>query len=148
MKASQGEDKTYRYLVCRIEYPMLDFDKCPLELSVLAGERNKSSCIDCENVEDCSLLRARYERKKRAIQLSRYAQDEEKAKVRESKDLTDEQLLNMIEKYLHECMDGERISATKLRAKFHLKLGIKIGHNKAYSLKTLIEMKENGKASQ
>jgi ABC-type dipeptide/oligopeptide/nickel transport system ATPase component len=141
MRASQGEDKLYRYTICRLDYPILDADKCKRERHAKPEDKNQSSCLDCKDLDNCETLRAAYERKKQAIQLARYEQDEEKAKTREAREFTDDQMLSMIEPYLKDCMDGERVIATKLRSIFYSKLGIKIGHNKAYALKSLLELK-------
>jgi ABC-type dipeptide/oligopeptide/nickel transport system ATPase component len=146
IRASQGEDKIYRYLMCRLDYPVLDASKCQRELEAKQEDKNKSSCIDCKDIDSCTLLRAQYERKKMAVQLARYEQDEEQARTKEAKEFTDDQMLSMIEPYLEEAKDGERVIATKLRSLFYTKLGIKIGHNKAYALKSLIELK-NTKAN-
>lgn len=136
MRASQGQSKIYRYLMCRIQYPMLDFDKC-----------KKDSCLDCKKKDNCELLRAHYERKKRAIQLARYEQDEEKAKIKESHDLTLEQLCAMIKPYASIYCEDDKVNARKLRFTFHQKLGIRIGHNKSYELKTMIEMRNKDTVS-
>lgn len=128
MKASQGEDKIYRYLMCKLEYPMVDFDKC-----------NEDTCLDCKLMDNCDYLRAQYERKKRAIQLVRYEQDEEQARERESKEFTDDQLISMIHPYESRYLKEEKVSQRDLRVAFKEKLGIKISLNKAYLLKSLIE---------
>lgn len=141
VRASQGQDKIYRYLVCRIEYPILDFDKCQKEIES-EKNKNKSSCLDCKLLETCDLLRAKYERRKRTIQEVRYKQDEEMAKAKDAKEFTYEQLYTLIKPYLEECKDNDRVHANKLRMLLLTKLGIKVGHNKAYSLKTFIEFKE------
>ena len=141
MRASQGEDKLYRYTMCRLDYPILDGDECAREREADVEHKNQSSCLDCKDIDSCRLLRGQYERKKMAIQLARYEQDREQAKTKEAKEFTDEQMVAMIEPYLNECTDGEKIIATKLRSLFYVKLGIKIGHNKSYALKSLIELK-------
>ncbi|MFX0142205.1 MAG: hypothetical protein ACFFDN_51680 [Candidatus Hodarchaeota archaeon] len=139
IRASQGQDKIYRYLICRLEYPILDFEKCKKEEK--AKKKNKSSCLECRLLNTCNLLRAQYERKKESIQLSRYKQDEERAKQREAKEFTNDQLIAMIRPYLPDCIDNNKVIATKLRSMFYVKLGIKIGNNKAYALKSLIELR-------
>jgi hypothetical protein len=140
MRASQGEDKLYRYTICRLDYPILDATECKRELEAKTEDKNQSSCLDCKDLDNCDLLRAKYERKKMAIQLSRYEQDEETAKARESKEFTLEQLCSMIKPYEAIYFDGDKIDARKLRYVFHEKLGIKIGHNKAYEIKTKLEL--------
>jgi ABC-type dipeptide/oligopeptide/nickel transport system ATPase component len=143
MRASQGEDKTYRYLVCRINYPILDFDECPVEREAEQEEKNKSSCLDCDRLKDCTLLRAQYERKKAAIQRSRYAHDEEEAKTHETKELTLDELCSMIKPYSDIFSDGVKIDTRKLRFAFHEKLGMKIGYNKSYEIKTMLELRKD-----
>jgi hypothetical protein len=56
-------------------------------------------------------------------------------------EFTNEQLLAMIQPYLSEAQKEDRVIASKLRSLFYTKLGIKIGNNKAYALKSLIELK-------
>jgi len=131
IRASQGEDKIYRYLVCRISYPVIDFDKCQID-----------SCLDCKKLEDCDLLRSRYERKKMAIQMARYKQDEESSKTRESKELTTEQLCTMIKPYLDICREEGIIKARLLKYYYREKLGIRVGHNKSQDIKTALELEE------
>lgn len=142
MRASQGEDKIYRYMMCRLDYPILDFNKCPIERAADPEHKNKSSCLDCKAIESCDLLRAQYERKKKTIQLARYEQDEEQAKAKEAKEFTLEQLCSMIKPYENIYAPNKEIDARKLRYAFHNKLGIKIGHNKSYEIKTKLELDE------
>jgi len=139
IRASQGQDKIYRYLMCRLDYPILDSDRCTIERE----QRQDSSCLDCKHLDTCPTLRARYERKKASIQYQRYEQDMEQAKTKESKEFTYGQLYAMIQPYLSGCKNDDNIiNASKLRMLFLTKVGIKIGHNKAYSLKAFIEMQE------
>lgn len=121
-RASQGEDKTYRYLICKLKYPILDSKNCLREKEArelyiktdgFEDNRNKSSCLDCKDFNNCPLLRAQYERKKRTTQFARYEQDEEKAKMKESKELTDDQLLLKIKEYLDECKEDNIIKARR-----------------------------------
>ncbi len=128
MRASQGEDKIYRYLVCRLDYPIISYDRC-----------NKETCLDCKLMETCDILRAQYERKKRDTQLARYEQDEEKAKERESKDITEDQLIEMVKPYSQDYLEDEIVNQRTLRTIFKEKLGIKVSMNKAYHLKSTIE---------
>jgi len=140
IRASQGQDKIYRYLICRFEYPILDFDspQCKVDKAL----RNDSSCLDCEHLPTCQTLRARYERKKASIQLARYKQDAEQSKRKEATEFTLDQLCSMIKPYESVYFDGEMVDARKLRYCFYRELGIKIGHNKSYEIKTIIEMQK------
>ena len=154
VRASQGEDKIYRYLMVTIQYPILDFNKCPLEIKARKeylekmrlpkeerkDNRNQSSCLDCKLRKNCNLLRAQYERKKEAIQLARYEQDEAQAKAREAKEFTLDQLCSMIKPYESIYLLDDKVDARKLRYAFRDKLGIRIGHNKSYEIKTKIEL--------
>jgi len=128
MKASQGENKTYRYHLCDLAYPILDFDQC-----------DKSTCLDCSQLPNCELLRAQYERKKDAIQRMRYKQDEERAKEKESKELTDDQLIDMVRAYEDQYIEAGVVNQRMLRVLFKEKLGIRVSNNKAYMLKGIIE---------
>ncbi len=129
LQASQYEDRCYRHFFCTLEYPNLDYNKC-----------SRDTCLDCPEITNCKTIRAQYERKKRAIQLARYEQDEEQARAKEAKDFTLEQLCSMIKPYESTYFDGAKVDARKLRYVFREKLGIKIGHNKSYEIKTRLEM--------
>jgi len=128
MKASQGQDKIYRYHLCNLEYPILDFEEC-----------NADTCLDCDKLINCNLLRAKYERKKEAIQRMRYSQDAERAKEKESKELTHDQLITMIKPFESHYLEDGIVNQRMLRVLFKEKLGIKVSNNKAYMLKAIIE---------
>ena len=138
VRASQGENKTYRYFMCFLDYPILDFENC-----------DRDTCLDCTKLEalkkgekeSCTLLRALYEVKKDKIQSMRYEMDEAKARILESKDLTIEQLCILAKPYEKDYTDDDKINVNKLQYIFN-KLGIKIGHNKAYTLKTYMDMEK------
>ena len=80
--------------------------------------------------------------KKKAIQYTRYKQDEEQAKFKETKDLTLDQLCSMIKPYEKVYKIDGKIDARRIRYAFREKLGIKIGYNKSYEIKTTLEMRE------
>jgi len=140
IRASQGKDKIYRYLMCNLQYSILDFDKCPIELNAKPEDKNKSTCLDCKHLKTCNLLRAKYERKKDSVQMMRYEQDFEQAKTKETKEFTLKQLCSMIKPYEHIYIKGDKVDARKLRYTFRSEFGIKIGHNKSYEVKTTLEM--------
>lgn len=126
---SQFQDKTYWNYLCDLNYPMLDADKCP-----------RDSCLGCNDLETCPLLRGQYERKKASIQETRYAQAIEEESMRESRAMTidevkDEALL-YIDKFFNE--DKHDIDAELMRIVLKDKCGIIIGKNKALHLKKLI----------
>ena len=66
--------------------------------------------------------------------------DEEQAKLRETKELID-QLCSMIKLYEDTYTVDGKIDARKLRFLFMDKLGIQIGYNKSYEIKTTLEMR-------
>jgi len=134
LKASQAEDKTYRYHLCNLEYPLLESEQCDID-----------TCLDCDKLTNCMLLRASYEKKKSAIQLMRYAQDAEKAKQKESKEFTDDQLIDMIQPYEANYLEGDVVNQRMLRVTFREKLHINISNNKAYLLKAIIETRIQNK---
>jgi len=148
IRASQGKDKIYRYLICRLRYPIVDFNRCRLEQEADKAHKNESSCLDCDHLDTCKTLRAKYERKKASIQFTRYEQDREIAKQKESKEFTLDQLCAMVKPYEDVYYDGEKVDARKLRYCFYKELGIKIGHNKSYELKTIIEMLKDKEETQ
>jgi ABC-type dipeptide/oligopeptide/nickel transport system ATPase component len=132
LNASQSQDKTYRYHLCNLEYPILDSNKC-----------NIDTCLDCNKLHSCNFLRAQYERKKEAIQRMRYAQDAEKAKEKESKELTLDQLIDMIKPYESQYLEDGTVNQRMLRILFKEKLGIKVSNNRAYLMKGTIEARIN-----
>jgi len=72
---------------------------------------------------------------------------EETTKTIKKEEPSLETLCSMIEPYLSQCSDGHTIIAAKLRTLFYEKLGVKIGHNKSYELKSLIEFRKTKEKS-
>jgi len=126
--ASQREPKVYYYHVCTLKYPLLS--KCP-----------RDSCIGCQKLKDCNEFRAQYERKKLTIQDRRYEEGAREAAVLESKEVSDELLEAIIINELKDDILNEkgRIEPVFMRSALFRKKGIKIGWNRAYSLKKLLE---------
>jgi len=129
-QASQFQDKVYRKFVCRIKYGLMDNDKC-----------NRDTCLDCKKIDDCMLLRARYEKKKQSIKMDRYQDDLEAATTRESERMTLEQLAEVVMPFFKDYTIDMKINVTKMKILLRERKGIRIGKNKSYDLRTLLEMK-------
>ena len=126
--ASQWEEKTYHVYICSLKYPMIDNCK-------------KDSCIGCQKLSRCKEFRAIYERKKATIQEERYEQAEQEAAKIESAELTDSQLEKMIYQELKDKVLDENgeIDARLLRVVLLREKRVKIGYNRAYTIKKLLE---------
>lgn len=125
--ASQWEEKTYHPFICQLRYPLLG--KCP-----------KDSCLGCRQLKTCPEFRAQYERKKAAIQDIRYEQAEGDASHFESQSYTDAQLAKMIYEYKSELVnDKGKLDQRLLRIVFQRKLNIAVGHNKAYTIVSMLK---------
>lgn len=126
---SQHTEKIYRYHLCRLEYNMLDSDRC-----------KRDSCLDCPKLlKGCNIFRAQYERKKAEIQDVRYVQAYDKASIKESTLLTDEQLKNMVYPLREEYTNSEgKIDVDLMRIVLQRKKGVRMGHNKAYRVAKLL----------
>jgi len=128
LQASQFEEKTYHHFVCGLRYPMI-------------GKCKKDSCLGCRKLKRCKEFRAQYERKKAEIQNRRYEQAEMEASFMETRDMTDKQLAVMIYALKDRILnDKGEISAKKIRVVFLHKLDVKIGHNRAYTIKELLKL--------
>jgi hypothetical protein len=128
VKPSQRSEKVYWYQMGEIYYRMFDQDRC-----------SRDSCLGCKKVDSCMIFRAQYERKKRSIQIERYDQGKEQALKKESQDLTEQQLENMLMPVVKQLM-GERgmLSVPRMRV-FFREQGVHISHWKAYQIKGNIE---------
>lgn len=124
---SQKEDKTYYNFICNLRYGIMDKDKC-----------NKPSCTFCENLDDCQIFRAQYERKKKITQFKKYEQNKQEAILKESKELTLDQLFEIAYPLKDDFTKEQHIDVRKLRLSLREK-GIHVGHNRAYDIKTLLE---------
>ena len=126
---SQHVEKEYRYTFCHLEYDLFDNDKC-----------SKKSCLGCSDIDNCSLFRAQYERKKALVQEERYESALDTAIKTESLELTDTQIENMLYSTKEKIVNSNgKIDVNRLRIVAYEDFGVKIGHNKAYSIKTRLE---------
>jgi len=127
--AGQFEEKTWRQHICRLEYPIMDDDKC-----------DRDSCLDCGKIESCELFRARYERKKASIQESRYEQAFDLAESKEGSMLTDAQLeLILLDLTEHFIKPNGKIDVQGMRVALQDIRGIRVSQARAYKLKKQFE---------
>lgn len=110
LSPSQINDKVYREFMCELFYHQFDHHLC-----------SKDSCLGCKLLDSCPIFRAQYERKKRSIQFERYDQAKEDAIAKESSELTEKQIENMIMPHVKELISDRTgwLSVGKMRA--HLK---------------------------
>jgi hypothetical protein len=135
---SQHSDKVYRITFCHLDYKMLDWDLC-----------SRDSCLDCDKLtpeketDVCQIFRARYERKKANIQDARYQQAAETADVAEAHELTNEQILEKLIEFKDLLINQEtgRLDADLVRIVAKDKLGISMGHSRAYTMVKLFKYK-------
>jgi hypothetical protein len=111
LSPSQSSEKVYREFMCELFYHQFDHHLCP-----------KSSCLGCKKLDSCQVFRAQYERKKKSTQFERYAQAREDALVKESGELTESQIEEMLMPHISELLSERtgRLSVGKMRA--HLKM--------------------------
>jgi len=126
---SQHVEKVYRYTFCHLEYSLFDNDKC-----------NRDTCLDCPKIMKCPLFRAQYERKKALIQEERYESALDSAVKTESLEVTDSQIEKMLYSVKEKIINKKgKLDPNLLRIVAREDFGIKIGHNKAYSIRRLLE---------
>ena len=125
--SSQFEDRVYHKYFCDLQYAMLDIDKCA-----------RDSCLDCPNILECNLFRARYERKKASIQEARYSQALAEAESTESKMLTIEQIEKLSLTLAELFIKKGRISVQSLRIALSDEYGIRLSNTRAYELRALL----------
>lgn len=86
-------------------------------------------------------MRAQYERKKKGIQLERYDQARTQAAKKESQDLTEQQLLEMILPSVEELKNRKgQIDMYKVKELLREKHQVFLSTWKAYNLKKLLEI--------
>lgn len=126
---SQQKEEVFSYFVCDIEYGLFDKHLCLLE-----------SCLGCDKLQSCMIFRAQYERKKQNIQDSRYEHALEEASHRESQDLSEAEIEKLAYQHKDEILNPNgHIDPKKMRLILWEKHRVKIGHNKAYTIKAALE---------
>ena len=116
-----------------MKYPLFDRHLC-----------NKDSCLDCECLQDeddpCQVFRADYERKKAETQEQRYEQQLAEAEAKEYSELTVQQIVDKVMPYLDKCLNQYgRIKIPALKLVLQKECGVRVGHNKSYDIRALIE---------
>lgn len=110
IKPSQRTDKIYWYQMGELHYRMFDSEECV-----------KDSCLGCKKLDSCSVFRAQYERKKRETQYERYQQAKEQAAKKETQDLTERQIEQLmipeLKKHLNDFLSDRtgKLSVGKMR---------------------------------
>ena len=140
LKPSQRTEKIYWYQMGELYYRMFDSDLCA-----------KDSCLGCKKLgdnekprpEDCQIFRAKYERKKRGIQLERYLQGKEQALQKESMDLSETQLEQLLIPHVKELI-SER---TGMLSVGKMRVFLRDQHNVILSSWRTRQIKENIEAS-
>lgn len=130
ISASQSKDKVYRYFQCTLHYGLLEGNLC-----------DRATCLGCGYLERCMLIRARYERKKRDIQLDRYTQDLEEVQAKEDQNLTIDQLYDIIfPDHAHYTNEG-KLNVMQMQTYLREVHHIRIGRNKAYELGSTLKFR-------
>lgn len=125
---SQWEEKIYHPHLCTLKMPLIGICK-------------RESCLGCRKLKSCLEFRAQYERKKATIQDKRYEQAEAEASFMETREMTDRQLANLIYSFKDKIVnDRGQLSAKLIRVIFLHELGVKVGHNRAYTVKELLKL--------
>ena len=132
LSPSQATDKVYRQFMCELFYRQFDSHLC-----------KKDSCLGCKKLDDCQIFRAKYERKKRDVQFIRYEQAKDQALVKESRELTDSQLEEMLEPYITELISAKtgKLNVGKMRLLLREKEKVAISTWKSYQIKRNLEAK-------
>ena len=133
---SQFSQKTYNYEICKLRYGLFDNNLC-----------DKDSCLTCRKLmpkdksQRCMIFRAMYERKKATTQEERYEKALEDAEDSEYSKLTLEEVEAKAVKYFDKFFDVDKgkIDIDMLHVVLLKEEKIRIGHNKLYKLRRLIE---------
>lgn len=131
LSPSQSTDKVYREFMCELFYHQFDYHLC-----------KKDSCLGCKSLLDgCPIFRAQYERKKRGTQFERYEQAKDQAIMKESSELTEKQIEEMLVPHLDELLSERtgRISTAKMRLFLRREQRVRISTWKAYQIKGNLE---------
>jgi hypothetical protein len=138
VRPSQRKEKVYWYQTGELCYRMFDNELC-----------NKDTCLGCKKIEKCTVFRAQYERQKRGIQMERYEQGRDQAIQKESLDLTERQLEDVIEPVMDSLLtDKGTLDVAKMRIYLRDDHGIQISSWKAYQIKRNLELRFREKFEQ
>lgn len=133
---SQFQEKVYPYELCELRYKMFDNNIC-----------DKLSCLGCKKLDPvdltkrCMVFRAQYERKKAVTQDERYKIAIEESEEKESQNISTDELeakaMVYFDKFFN--VDKGSIDIEKMKLVLQKEMRIRIGHNRAYQLRKLIE---------
>jgi len=129
---SEFEHKTMFNRLCEIRYGLMDNKLCSHE-----------SCLLCNDLKSCPILRAQYERRKDEIQTKRFAEEMDQSIKAESKNITLEELVDFAKAVKAKCMKGENVSIPLLKLALRDTYGVSIGNNRAYDVKAKLEQEES-----
>lgn len=129
MKPSQRKEKIYWYQLGELYYRLFDSDRCKTD-----------SCLGCKKLEKCTIFRAQYERKKRSVQFERYEQGKEQALAKESQELTEQQIIDIMMPEIESLKSEKtgRLSVGKMRV-FLTRKKIRLSEWKTRQAKEYIE---------
>ena len=138
VRPSQRREKVYWYQIGELYYRMFDNEQC-----------DKDTCLGCKKIEECKIFRAQYERQKRGIQMERYEQGRDQAIQKESLDLTERQVEDVIEPVMDSLLtDKGTLDVAKMRIYLRDEHGIQISSWKAYTIKRNLELRFREKFQQ
>jgi len=129
VKPSQFTEKVYYQYFCDLRYRLMDMNLC-----------NRDSCLDCKQLLECNIFRARYERKKASVQDKRYEQAKAQAQHTESKKLTMKQLENLSLTVKSRFIQEDKLNVQRMRIALQDEYGIYLSQPKAYALKEALEV--------
>lgn len=138
--AAQDRDKVYRYELCQLRYKMFDINLCSKK-SCLSGINGCPKLFPSDTSKRCMVFRAQYERKKISTQEERYEKAIEDAEIKETSKLDLDEIEAKIMVYFDKfyIVDKDKIDTDLLAIILKRMLNIRIGHNKLYRLKRMIE---------
>ena len=150
---SSFDESVFHKPLTLIRVEMLDISTCPKKKQVkiydktlnryITKEVPESWCLNCKDFDTCPLDRAKYERKRKEIQMQRYQEDFDKTKGQEGLSLSPQQLEEKIVKVL------DKVSVRRTGRYDHHSLmvvledtyGIVLSENKAVALAKRLTIK-------
>lgn len=125
---SQWKDDAYHYHIGNIKFGMFKKKSC-----------TKDTCLSCSDLNTCDEIYAQYERKKAAVQDTRYGRDLEETLRKDSQRMTDDELEEKLYPLSSEYTEGGKIDHDLLRIVAKERLGLTIGYNRTYRIKKLMK---------
>ena len=136
IRPSQRTEKVYWYQMGELYYRQFDQELC-----------QKDSCLGCKMLDPkegelCPVFRAQYERKKRDIQMERYEQGKEQAMAKESSELTEEQIAELLLPHVKELLSERtgKLSVDKMRHWLNTEEGVVLSPWKTRQIKGAMEL--------